>query len=196
VIPQTPHQKNEEKNVNIKNISNISNSELSKIILHKYNNNKLPKYLGDSIYNFYGNAKSKEQSIWSSDVSRLSFLVRKKCKNTKNIDIWERDPKGEEVKDNAVKPLLQIVIDLMNEYISENNITSNMTSNDMHISLKNLTTATCIRSYAETDLELDILKYIAPKFALKRNNYEYISNSENELSDGNNSDSSFGQMFE
>lgn len=157
----------------------IKNMELCKMIIHKQNNKKLYKYLGDIIYNFYKKPKLNKQSIWNSDVSRLNFIVRNKT-NLNNI-IWQRDPKGVQVKEKAIKPLLKIVTDLMRQFVTENVITNKMSIEEMRIITDRLTTANDIKIYAENTLDTDILRYIAPKFFLKKNETYSILSDESPL---------------
>lgn len=173
----------------------LGDDEVINNIIHNFNHKKLHKYLGDAIYNFYGNTKSEDQSIWSSDVSRMSFLIRKENKSANkpiiSKFIWERDPKGERVKEIAISPLITIVIKLMKKYIdklAKEAQTEKITDYDKIDSrMKYMTTASNIRIYAEASMGDDILKYIAPKFALKRNKpiifYSDESHSDSSYSD-------------
>jgi hypothetical protein len=166
------------KRKNKNNLDNITKKEmyqdLSNIIINNFNNNKLDSYLGDIVFNFYERDDPNKQGLWSSDTSRFTFLIRKKNDNCENI--WQRDPKGVEVKEIAIKPLLKIVIDIMNKTIKDNSCNTSNFSNFSNFFINNtnkdklnkLIVSTEIKSYAENKLEIDILKYIAPKFLLKK----------------------------
>ena len=146
-------------------------NEFIKLITFKYDKNILDKYLGDIIIKSYKKGDPKQQSIWSSDTSRLTYVVRELLHN-KKID-WTVDKKGIKTKNYIITPLLEYINDLLRDYISENSITDpnkiDMQKYEPILNRMNKI-ANIIVSINNGTLAEGILSYITPDFYLNKSN--------------------------
>jgi hypothetical protein len=103
-----------------------NNDFISFCISHQ-RENSLHIFIGDIIVDSYRKKDPKDQSIWNSDVSRLTFIIRDKVKDvsilpkgkkeTKYINKWVQDKKGVIVNERIVIPILQVLRDTLDKYI-------------------------------------------------------------------------------
>ncbi len=77
---------------------------LIKKVIDQYNHKTLHKFIGDLIINKYIKNDKCTQSIWCSDVSRLSFIVRIITKNCDNV--WISDVQGIKVIKLIITPII------------------------------------------------------------------------------------------
>jgi hypothetical protein len=94
-------------------------------ILHQ-KANVLHTFIGNIIVDCYKKENPKDQSIWNSDVSRLTFIIRDKVKNInilakgKNkiqyINRWIHDKKGVTVNKRVITPILKFLRDTLDNY--------------------------------------------------------------------------------
>lgn len=75
-----------------------------KTIIYYYCSNRLVKYLSECIVKEYKKDNPQEQSMWTSDTSRLTYIIKELMKD--NTSIWLMDKKGIKVKNYIIKPLL------------------------------------------------------------------------------------------
>ena len=64
-------------------------NKLYDYLLHYNSENKLDQYIGDIILKYIKKENPEEQSVWNSDVSRLTFLIREIVDESPT---WLRDP--------------------------------------------------------------------------------------------------------
>lgn len=74
------------------------------IILNHFTEGDLHSVLGDVLVANYQEDDIKKQSLWTTDVARLTYLI--KDITTKGDSIWTQDKKGNKVKQMIIKPLL------------------------------------------------------------------------------------------
>ncbi len=60
-----------------------TDKSLEEVLIHHFDKKKLHQLLGDLIIKEYKKENPKKQSIWSTDVSRLTFILKQAVKNTK-----------------------------------------------------------------------------------------------------------------
>ncbi len=152
------------KNLDIINDDNSEETFIKDIIYHS-SKNILSKYLGDIIVKLYKKNDSKEQSMWNSDVSRLSYIIREKIGDNFS---WTTDKSGVLVNKYVIQPYLTYIYKLLTKTI--NAITKpkklvDLTSNQ--IEQNNEISKGCILIKQTIDnkiLEHDINKHIAPFF--------------------------------
>lgn len=131
---------------------------LVELVTMYYSDNVLVKFVGDYIVNEY-KKEPHEQSMWSSDASRLTYIIRKSV-NNKNM--WAYDKKGLEIKKIVIDPALIYIKNELNKYIKKNTIAK--TTNQIN-RLNN--SVEIIRLINGGKLSNEINKYIAPEFAIR-----------------------------
>lgn len=126
---------------------------------NQYVRNKLPKYLGNIIVSFYKRQDITQQSFWCSDLSRLKFLVRVFPTGSTH-GAWVTDGMGLIVKDEVIRPLLDYVVKCIDQYRIKH-LEQLIIDNDKFLTLSEI-----ITSIGNDLLLIQIIKYIAPHFAL------------------------------
>jgi hypothetical protein len=129
-------------------------------ILSQYERGKLVKYLGNILLLFYKNKDDiSKQSLWCSDLSRMTFLVRiLPTDSPKNM--WVSDPACVNVKEKIIKPLLNYIIKCIDEYRIKYNYKMK-TEVDKFLTFSNI-----VKIILNDELTNDVAKYIAPHFTL------------------------------
>ena len=146
-----------------------SKDQFMDIIINKFDKDLLERYLGDIIIKCYKKDDPKKQSLWSSDTSRLTYVVRE-LMNNKKID-WAVDKKGIKTKTYIINPLLDYIDDLMREYIDTYSITD-INKIDMRfyeiklLKMNKLTEIICAINNGK--LAEGIIGYVAPEFFLNK----------------------------
>jgi len=136
-------------------------------LIFKYKHNLLVKYLGDYIIKKYKKNDPSQQSVWNSDVARLSYIVRHKI-NDDSVE-WRTDKKGKVTEQIAIDPLLKYIETSIIAFYASPNMQMNPkdTSYDvLHEKVGNV--AEMQRYVQEKIISADIIKYIAPFFYLTK----------------------------
>ena len=133
-------------------------------LVYNFNNNCLHKYLGDFIVKYYKKNDPAQQSLWNSDVSRLTYIIKELLVSKESI--WNHDYKGVQTKNYIVNPLLKHIRTCIDEYWITN--IDYIQSGDIE-AVKNMqsTYITMHKIRKEIDngsLSDNIIKYIAPQF--------------------------------
>lgn len=140
-------------------------------IVVKHEKNILDRYLGDIIIKCYKKKNPKDQSLWSSDTSRLTYVIRELFAN-KKID-WTVDKKGVKTRNYIVKPLLEHVEKLMKEYITEYSVfdKDELDMREYEPKLRRMNKLGEIMAAIDNGtLPENIVSYVAPEFFLKKEN--------------------------
>lgn len=152
----------------IKQITNKSDHNLIDEIFAHYNNSNLAKYIGDPIVEIYTHKDPTMQSIWNTDTSRLSYLIRKTLDKE---DRWIIDKKGANVTKYIINPICKkirtMALEYRQEFDDESDAEKMMLVNDI-----------CVRLVHDIDknkLQKGILKYISPHFHMTNKDKELIS---------------------
>lgn len=155
--------------------------ELVDTLIYKYKHKCLYKYLGDFLVQCYKKADPAEQSVWSSDISRLTYLVKESMENKKSI--WNHDYKGIKTQKCIIDPLLQYVKKSIETYWAKNiNKEIPMNNNEVDVAALNERQQKFNITYAiETgidngNLANEIIKYIASYLHLDKSIMEKTLN--------------------
>ena len=107
--------------LNIEDIEDmeVNNKKLVEDIISSYKHKTLDKYLGNSIIKLYKKENPKDQSVWSTDTSRLTYLIKELMIN--NSSNWIIDKKGIKTKEYLIDPLLEHIKTIVISY-QKNNI--------------------------------------------------------------------------
>ena len=92
------------------------NDRLIERLLFYSDKGKIADYLGDFIIKFYKKNDPNDQSLWTTDLSRLTFIVRQILK--KKAD-WKYDKKGIKVCKIIINPLLENIKSILKKYIND-----------------------------------------------------------------------------
>ena len=143
------------------------------ILVYNQNNACLNKYLGDFIIQNYKKEDPTQQAMWSSDISRLTYIIKELLATKKSI--WNHDYKGIKTKTYIIDPLLKYIKDYIDDYWMStlDKYTSHKVENvnkyhKIYITLHQI----------KKDIENDVLgnyiiKYIAPYFYMDRGDTEF-----------------------
>lgn len=163
---------------NYNNLSKDCTDDMIDALMYNQNHGTLPDYLGNYLINFYKKDNPSEQSIWNSDLSRLTYYVRELL--TENNTVWAKDGKGHKFKEIVVSPLLKYlskdVCNAIRKFSNEmekivdscegqeflGNLEYNRL-NDRLESLNNIQTA-----IQDGSLAKDIIRYVAPQLYLNK----------------------------
>ena len=104
------------KMIDIYDIEGMKNNDkkLVEDVLSHYKHKTLDRYLGNSIIKLYKKDDPKAQSVWSTDTSRLTYLIKELMVN--NSSNWVIDKKGIKTKEYLIDPLLKHIKELIIYY--------------------------------------------------------------------------------
>ena len=96
---------------------NVPNkNKVAEHILSSYRSKTLSKYIGDVIVKVYKKDNPKHQSIWNTDDNRLTYILKEILQNNTKASNWIVDKKGAKTAKYVVKPLLEHIRNLLEEY--------------------------------------------------------------------------------
>ena len=159
---------------------------VDEIIIFHHRKGTLVKVLGELITNEYKKKDPNKQSIWSSDVSRLTFIVKDIIGKTKKSK-WITDKKGLHITQTIINPMMQIIKDKLIKYVKSSGNLINKSKIKDEDKTKNLLSKMHDANLALLEIKLgkihiEILKQIAPYFNLN------IANIYDDTRDSNDSD--------
>jgi len=136
--------------------------------IYYYIKKKSAKWIGDVIIQEYSKKNNpSQQTVWSSDTSRLAYLVREMINQSLT---WSIDKNGIKTSEYIIKPILDHVGEAIRFYIQDLSKKINGDErNDMKIIRSQAEGGSLIQIIENGDLNRDTLKYIAPSFHLDRN---------------------------
>ena len=148
--------------------TNEPDDDFISTLVYNYNNHCLHKYLGDFLIKYYKKDDPSQQSVWSSDISRLTYVIKELLANKESI--WNHDYKGIKTKEYIVSPLLNYIKTYMDKFWVENLDNFKRLKIDIVLKLQNTYHVLYkIKKSIDTDvLGNDIIKYIAPHFRVNR----------------------------
>ena len=97
---------------NFKFLKEKDHYKIADSILHKYKHKTLVDYLSKLLIDQYKKDNSSEQSVWNTDVARLSYVIKDSI-NKKNISKWIVDKKGRILSSYTVQPIIDKLKDKM-----------------------------------------------------------------------------------
>lgn len=151
-------------NINDLNFENKEDrTQLLEVLIYNIKLKSLDKLLGEHIIKNYKKDNPKEQSIHTTDCSRLNYIVRELFEN---VPSWEVDKNGIKLCSKIIKPLIDKCIELLLDYqkeLLEDMYNGNYNNKETVNSIINL-----LMSIDKGTLENDINKYIAPHFNIMK----------------------------
>ena len=127
-------------------------SELIESLLFYSGKGTLSNYIGDFLIKFYKKNDPNDQSLWTTDIARLTFIVRQILR--KKID-WHYDKKGIKVCNTIINPLLSNIKTILKKYINDINDVINGKSNCLTNSNSSSNSSNPYDSDEESDTEYD-----------------------------------------
>jgi hypothetical protein len=164
----------------IKNKPELADQYVAEKLIVLYSNGKFIDYICSVIHNAYKTEDPIDQTIWSTDVSRLVYIIRSTIENEDNLENkWEYDKKGIKIKQSIIDPLLDEVQDIINQYLDEmNKLSKSDKKFDTFAKLEMVGIGNTIIHELKNRLSLknQIIKAMAPLFFLERTvkQIEYI----------------------
>jgi hypothetical protein len=148
-------------------------------LLDLHESGKLVSHLSNLIISQYKKIDPSDQSLWNTDSSRLTYVVRNVAvdkennQKTKNL-IWDSDKRGIKINNCIITPLLDQLKDMILKYDKDiNNRFGDMTQSqrDKYAdnSIHTIDIKQCISTSA---LHKSILRYIAPYFHMSKCNLD------------------------
>ena len=136
-------------------------------LIYHHSHKQLVKYLGDFIVKIYKKDNPSQQSVWTSDVSRMTYIIRNTI-NNKNV--WSMDNKGVNTKTYIIQPLIDYINTEIKTYIigQEKEVLKPMSANVMEFLEKLGIAAIIMRIIDDNSLSNEVIKYIAPFFYLNK----------------------------
>ena len=137
-----------------------TNKSVEEIIIFHYKKDTLIKVLGELIVNKYKKTNPKKQSIWSSDISRLTFIVRDIIGKTKKSK-WITDKKGIHITQTVINPMMDIIKKRLIKFVNKSGKIINETK-DILSKMHDANLALLAIKLGK--IHSEILRYIAPHF--------------------------------
>ena len=148
--------------INIKDVKQLVNhdNKLISEIFHAFNHGKLGQYIGDIIVKLYKKDNPNNQSIWNTDTSRLTYLIKKII--YKNKSKWIVDKNGVETIKYLITPIMDHVKKMAFDY--HNEICFNtITDTEKKLKISEIYYGLII-DIDNKKVHRNILKHIAPHF--------------------------------
>ena len=142
--------------------------KLTDIIVHNYKHKTLANFLGDMIVDKYKTDEPEDQSVWMSDLARLSFIIRELKDGNPE---WVKDKSGTKLTKLIISPLMKKVKEMLIERVNELDEINNESETDEMDTRDNVQTMQqineIIRDINLSKFDGSILKHIAPEFNLE-----------------------------
>lgn len=150
----------------------IDDNKLLDNIVYYFNHSSLDQYLGDFLIKYYKKDNSNEQSIWNSDVSRVTYIIKELLANKKSI--WNHDYKGVKTKEYIITPLLNYIQSCIKNYLANFKFDKDTSVKECEKIVERQLSLGQIMQYIDADLAENIIKYIAPHFHLNKYNNSLV----------------------
>ena len=149
---------------------NKSKHSSEDLLIYHYTANTLQKYLGDMLVKEYKMKQVDQQSIWTTDASRLCFIVKQIIEGTGD-DRWMNDRSGITITKLIIAPLLKKVCEMLADHIKKFQTEAKKEEYDMSnasdIMQKMYDANMIILEISQHELQKEILKYISPYFGFE-----------------------------
>ncbi len=132
--------------------------------LLKHNHKKLNKFIGNYIITAYKKENPEKQSLWNTDSSRLTFVIKELITNKSSK--WKVDKKGVKTKKYLINPTLEYIKKMLeNENISLIKKMEDTYRNNLEEIIEKVRIIADInKNIKDGILSNEILKFISPHF--------------------------------
>lgn len=142
---------------------------VEEFLIYYYDKFLFDQFIGEIIRGEYKKDDPEVQQFWTTDISRLSFVVRRVMQT--NEEIWARDPKGVTLTKYIIAPILAEVRTMMkkyNTYCYEQMKDSSIDNDEVEKFGDAMMSCTkIIRDINNNVLHEPILKYVTPHFQIE-----------------------------
>lgn len=149
-------------------------------VFYNYKEKQLPKWIGDIILQIYQKENPFDQSAWSTDASRYSYII---CEVMKGVNgkqnEWITDKSGIKMTNIIIKPTLKLLTKMLNEYLNETvecKVSDLSMDQMMKITINRNMATSIIKEINDKTLHKEILKYITPHLTADITKLEDIIN--------------------
>lgn len=149
--------------------SSLENNETELLgsLIKYHKDNQLHKYLGDFIIKYYKKENHKDQSLWNTDVSRLSYVIKELIANEKSG--WTKDKEGLKTKECIIEPMLLYIKNVIKNNIDKYSEVDHNKYDDMVNRFQDGYVLIAIKQLICNDqLAYKIIKYITPYFYMDK----------------------------
>jgi len=153
---------------------NKSKHPIEEVVIHQFNSGTLYRFLGNVLIKEFKKEDEVDQSLWTTDSARLCFII-KQIVGDEGGDRWIADKSGIEITKLLISPLVNRVIEMMNDYSKKcaKEVSDAKDNEKSKISMERMHDAgSLIRGIVKNDLRKKILQYIAPYFNINIKNIE------------------------
>jgi hypothetical protein len=152
---------------------------IEEVILFHHKQGTLSRILGELIVKVYKKNNPKNQSTWSSDVARLTFIIKDVIGKSKKSK-WVVDKKGVHFTETIINPLTEKIKELLMNYndkcgkyvkkMSKKSMLNDFEESKIKNSLSQMQEANLtLLTIKLRKIHIEILKYVAPYFNLNIN---------------------------
>jgi hypothetical protein len=147
------------------------NSDYIMPVLYNYENKVLDEFFGKFIVNYFNTEEMKDRKFWTSDMSRLSFIIMQVVNRLGERE-WNHDKSGKKFIDLVIDPMFDEVVKLLEEFVNNKQKWIDENFGKVYIAPSKMTHLMHVQQLArELQLDIkyskftkDILKYVAPHF--------------------------------
>lgn len=165
------------KRLELQDIDNLLEDKNSKhtieeLLVYYQSKCVLDEFLGDIIKTAYKKEDPEEQQFWTSNIQKLTFIVRQLL--NKKDKVWLQDRNGTCLVNHIIDPILKVIkksLQLYVESVDKGKYNCSKTIDEFEKFMKNGVHASdIIVDIDKKILHHKILKYIAPHFQLEQTN--------------------------
>jgi len=146
----------------------------AELILYYYRRKDIAAFIGDGIVSTYKKKNPDDQSLWATDVSRLTMFIKKLMNGDESV--WISDKKGVETREYLIDPLMDKVDEIMETYVKGKHAYIKMKKDiypKLDDDLEYMSLATKLSNeIRHKKYHDDILRYIAPRFSYNKEKIE------------------------
>lgn len=140
---------------------------LSEYLLYHNDKKTLDRYIGDIVVKYIKKEDPEDQSVWNSDVSRLTYLIRELVNDEHK---WITDSNGIKFTEYVITPIVNYVEQYMTEYL---NVVSHRETHTVDEQDDKIYTQRRIlmlfKTIKKRTFKKDVLEHIAPYVSFKSN---------------------------
>jgi hypothetical protein len=137
-------------------------TSVEEALIFHYNDGDLVEYIGQGVVELYKKDLPEDQTVWSSDVSRLTYIIREVVGDNNE---WVTDKGGIRIGQKLIVPLLEKIYNKVHHYLKSDDFFVYTREGEYSKKMGNI--FGIMNEIESKRLEKKINKYIAPHFAIK-----------------------------